>query len=54
MNKKKKLELSRETLKKLDDLNEVVAAAAPCTCGGCYCTQAGTTCGKTDVSCQGC
>jgi hypothetical protein len=44
--KKKKLELSQETLKQLDALkeSEVVAGVVNCTCGGCYCTNAGTTC----------
>jgi hypothetical protein len=43
--KKKKLELSSETLRSLED---VTGGAADCTCGGCYCTGAATTCVQTD------
>jgi hypothetical protein len=55
MRKKKKLELSRETLKQLDNLNEheVVGAATPAsaTCIGCYCTFGGTTCAASCATC---
>lgn len=43
--KKKKLEISSETLAELDKVSGGAAeVGGDCTCGGCYCTYDNTSC----------